>query len=324
MHCCTPVTLATGLAISSNGFGSWQRAKVIVQLMSLLQLRTFIEVYRRRSLSDGARALGITQPAASQHVASLETQLGHPLFERHSRGVRPTAIADDLAASIGGSLDAAEAALAAARARSVRLSGTVHVAAPSDLLGEMIAPRLGPLLERGLDLRLHIGGSDALYAMLLDDKVHLGITASQPTDARLAYEKIGEEHLRAVASPSLVDRISAMPLGEALNTIPYFAYDLDRPLVRTWLEANNIEVGRLPAVTAPDLRALRSALCAGLGWSVMPGYLIEAERSACTLAEIPAPIMVPTNTFHLVWARSSLRHPRVAVARDILGQALRM
>ncbi|MFM7376537.1 MAG: LysR family transcriptional regulator, partial [Erythrobacter sp.] len=44
--------------------------------MSLQQLRTFVEVYRRRSLSDAARALGITQPAASQHIASLETQLG--------------------------------------------------------------------------------------------------------------------------------------------------------------------------------------------------------------------------------------------------------
>ena len=53
--------------------------------MSLLQLRTFVEVYRRRSLSDAARAIGITQPAASQHIASLEAQLGHPLFDRHSR-----------------------------------------------------------------------------------------------------------------------------------------------------------------------------------------------------------------------------------------------
>ncbi|SMC63191.1 DNA-binding transcriptional regulator, LysR family [Novosphingobium sp. B1] len=305
-------------------FGSSVPAKVFVQGMSLLQLRTFMEVYRRRSLSDAARALAITQPAVSQHVASLEAQLGHPLFERHSRGVRPTAIADDLAASIGSSLDTAEAALASARARSVRLSGTIHIAAPSDLLGEMIAPRLGPLLERGLDLRLHIGGRDALYAMLLEDKVHLGITASQPTDARLAHERLGEEHLRAVASPALVEKIADMPLDEALNSFPYFAYDLDRPLVRTWLEANRIEVSRLPAVTAPDLRALRSALCAGLGWSVMPGYLTEAERSACTLAEIRAPIVVPTNTFYLVWARSSLRHPRVAMARDILGQALKM
>ncbi|MDR6114733.1 MULTISPECIES: LysR family transcriptional regulator [unclassified Sphingomonas] len=290
--------------------------------MSLPQMRTFIEVYRRRSLSDAARALSITQPAVSQHIASLEAQLGHPLFDRHARGVRPTVIADDFAASIGGSLDRAEAALAMARARSVRISGTVHIAAPSDLLGEMITPRLGPLLDSGLDLRLHIGGRDALYAMLLDDKVHLGITASQPEDARLAYQEIGREDLRAVAAPAIAERIARMPLREALNTVPYLAYDLDRPLVRNWLEANQIEVTRLPALTAPDLRVLRSGLCAGLGWTVLPGYLTSAERTACTLVEIAAPVCVPTNALYLVWAKSSLRHPRVALARDALIGAL--
>lgn len=290
--------------------------------MSLQQLRTFVEVYRRRSLSDAARALGITQPAASQHIASLETQLGHPLFDRHSRGVRPTAIAEDLARAIGGSLDVAEAALAAARARSIRTSGTVHIAAPSDMLGEMIAPRLGPLLAAGLDLRLHIGGRDALYAMLLDDKVHLGFTASQPDDARLAYHKVGTEDLRAVAAPAVVERIGRGALAEALDEVPHLAYDLDRPLVRNWLEANSIAVSRPPALTAPDLRVLRSALCAGLGWTVLPGYLTDADRAACTLVEIAAPVSVPTNSFYLVWAKSSLRHPRVALARDALIAAM--
>jgi DNA-binding transcriptional LysR family regulator len=292
-------------------------------IMSLPQMRTFIEVYRRRSLSDAARALGITQPAASQHIASLEAQLGHPLFDRHSRGVRPTVIADDFAASIGGSLDRAEAALSSARARSVQMSGTVHIAAPSDLLGEMITPRLGPLLNAGLDLRLHIGGREALYAMLLDDKVHLCITASRPANARLAYQEIGSEDLRAVAAPAIAERIAHMPLGEALNTVPHLAYDLDRPLVRNWLEANQIEVAQLPSLTAPDLRVLRSGLCAGLGWTVLPGYLTRAERTACTLVEIAAPIRVPTNAYYLVWAKSSLRHPRVALARDALIGALR-
>ncbi|WP_237243573.1 LysR family transcriptional regulator [Sphingomonas sp. gentR] len=291
-------------------------------IMSLPQMRTFIEVYRRRSLSDAARALGITQPAASQHIASLEAQLGHPLFDRHSRGVRPTAIADDFAASIGGSLDRAEAALASARARSVQMSGTVHIAAPSDLLGEMITPRLGPLLNAGLDLRLHIGGREALYAMLLDDKVHLCITASRPANARLAYQEIGSEDLRAVAAPVVAEQMARMPLSEALNTVPYLAYDLDRPLVRNWLEANQIEVARLPALTAPDLRVLRSGLCAGLGWTVLPGYLTRAKRTACTLVEIAAPIRVPTNAYYLVWAKSSLRDPRVALARDALIGAL--
>lgn len=291
--------------------------------MSLMQLRTFVEVYRRRSLSEAARAIGITQPAASQHIASLETQLGHPLFDRHSRGVRATAIADDLAASIGTSLDRAELALAMARARSSRISGTVHIAAPSDLLGEMITPRLSPLLEAGLDLRLHIGGREALYALLLEDKVHLAVTASKPENPRLAYHELGKEHLHAIASRAVAERIAAEPLDDALNSTPHLAYDLDRPLLRTWLEANKIELTRHPVLTAPDLRVLRSGLCAGLGWTVLPGYLTSAERAASRLVEIPAPIAVPHNTFYLVWARASLRHPRVALARDALIAALR-
>ncbi|WP_397587046.1 LysR family transcriptional regulator, partial [Sphingobium fuliginis] len=249
--------------------------------------------------------------------------LGRPLFDRHSRGVRPTAIADDLAASIGSSLDTAESALASARARSSRISGTVHIAAPSDLLGEMITPRLAPLLEAGLDLRLHIGGREALYALLLEDKVHLAVTASQPEDARLAFHVLGEEHLRAVASPAVAMRIAELPLADGLNRTVHLAYDLDRPLLRTWLEANQIELTSQPALTAPDLRVLRSGLRAGLGWTVLPGYLTRSERASCTLIEIPAPITVPRNAYYLVWARSSLRHPRVAMARDALIAALR-
>ena len=53
--------------------------------MSLLQLRTFVEVYRRRSLSEAARAIGITQPAASQHIASLEARSEAELRQVRSR-----------------------------------------------------------------------------------------------------------------------------------------------------------------------------------------------------------------------------------------------
>lgn len=187
----------------------------------------------------------------------------------------------------------------------------------------MIAPRLAPLLDAGLDLRLHIGGREALYALLLEDKVHLAVTASQPEDPRLAFHALGEEHLRAVASPAVAMRIAELPLADGLNRTAHLAYDLDRPLLRTWLEANQIELTSQPALTAPDLRVLRSGLRAGLGWTVLPGYLTRSERAACTLIEISAPVTVPRNAYYLVWARSSLRHPRVAMARDALIAALR-
>ncbi len=117
--------------------------------------------------------------------------------------------------------------------------------------------------------------------------------------------------------------MAGQPLADALTRIPHLAYDLDRPLMRTWLEANGIELARQPALTAPDLRVLRSGLCAGLGWTVLPGYLTHAERAACMLVEIPRRSGCRA-TFYLVWARSSLRHPRVALARDALIAALRM
>ncbi|MBS7788512.1 LysR family transcriptional regulator [Roseococcus sp. SDR] len=293
--------------------------------MSLSHLRTFVEVYRRRSLTVAARMLDLTQPAVSQQIASLESLLGRPLFERHARGVRPTAVADDLAASLGDRLDQAEAALASVRARSSRLSGTVHLAAPSEYLAEQVAGRLKPLLAAGLELRLHVGGKEALYAMLLDDRVHLALTASRIEDPRLAYEQVGTERLLAVAAPTEARRILAGPtLADGLNLCPHLAYDLERPLIRTWLDANALDApAHLPGATAPDLRVIRAMLRAGLGWSVMPDYLLTQDLRDGVLVEIPAPIATPENAFYLAWVRSALRHPRVAAARDALVRVLR-
>jgi hypothetical protein len=66
----------------------------------LIHLRTFLDAYRAGSLTRAAQRLGITQPAASAHIASLETMLGKPLFVRKARGVAPTPAADDLARAI--------------------------------------------------------------------------------------------------------------------------------------------------------------------------------------------------------------------------------
>ena len=116
----------------------------------LNRLRTFIEVYRQRSISGAARALSLTQPAVSQHIASLEAAIGRQLFERSAHGVDPTAAADELALDIGDRLDLAEAALSTARARSAEMAGTVRVIGHADFLSEVVAPLLVPLLETGM------------------------------------------------------------------------------------------------------------------------------------------------------------------------------
>ena len=54
------------------------------------RLLVFREVVRAGSISAGARRLGWTQPAVSQHLAALERAAGMPLLLRGPRGVEPT------------------------------------------------------------------------------------------------------------------------------------------------------------------------------------------------------------------------------------------
>ncbi|WP_298838398.1 LysR family transcriptional regulator [uncultured Roseobacter sp.] len=292
--------------------------------MSLPALRSFIEACRCGSLSDAARNLGLTQPAVSQHIASLEAQLGRPLFDRKPRGVTPTAFAHTFAAQIGDGLDKAEAALAAAKARSGQLSGAVHIAGPSELMAARIAPHLAELQTAGLQIHLRPGGKSAIYQSLFDSNVDLAFTASSIDDPRLDCQKVGKEQLIAVASPQVAARIAqGASLAEGLQRASAAAYDTDMPLLRDWCALNRIDAGQiLPEITAPDLRMLCSLIIAGAGWSVVPDYLCQAALDSKKLVEIPAPVGVPENTFYLVWVKSALRHPRVAHARLLLLQAL--
>jgi len=55
--------------------------------MEIAQLQAFLAVAEQRSFSAAAGALFITQPAVSKRIHSLETQLGHQLFDRLGKQV---------------------------------------------------------------------------------------------------------------------------------------------------------------------------------------------------------------------------------------------
>lgn len=57
---------------------------------NLRHLRAFREVAERRSISQAAEYVFLSQPAITQAIAKLEQQVGAPLFERFSDGMRPT------------------------------------------------------------------------------------------------------------------------------------------------------------------------------------------------------------------------------------------
>ncbi|MGW1287731.1 LysR family transcriptional regulator [Streptomyces sp. NPDC002586] len=101
-------------------------------------LRTFLCVYRCGGVAKAAGLLGLSRPAVSRHLKTLEGATGRALFNRLGRGVAPTQAGDLLAAQIATHLDALEDAVDTLVPSST--TAPVLLGAPGDLLSVHIPP----------------------------------------------------------------------------------------------------------------------------------------------------------------------------------------
>lgn len=283
-------------------------------------LRTFIEAYRLRSFSRAAEALGMTQPAASLHIHALETFVGKPLFVRRARGVTATEAADELARAIGPMLDGLEMRMASYRMGG-ELSGTVHIAGPSDFIYSKIAAGLAPLVAQGFRVRLHTGNRARIYALLNDSTADLAITASMPDEHSHGFARLLTERFLLVLSPKMAKQLGERPTAEKLAKLPLIAFDEDLPLIRpVWTALFQFAPTVQAALTIPDLRIIQDLVVKGQGWSVLPDYQCSAALAAGKLVSLTPDQDAPTNNLYLAWNKASMRNPRIVHVRDyILG-----
>ncbi|MES2710543.1 MAG: LysR family transcriptional regulator [Pseudomonadota bacterium] len=69
----------------------------LARRLRLRDLHTLLVVLEAGSMAKAAGQLALTQPAVSKAMQEMEAELGVPLLERDSRGVRPTAFGEALA-----------------------------------------------------------------------------------------------------------------------------------------------------------------------------------------------------------------------------------
>ncbi|GLY05373.1 MULTISPECIES: LysR family transcriptional regulator [Actinoplanes] len=275
---------------------------------SLDLLRTFLAVYRAGSITAGARALGLSQPTVTGQIQALEQRWGRQLFQRMARGVRPTTVADDLAARIAGPLD--DLALVTGPSAETPPE-PVHLAGPAELLAARVVPALAPLITQGVRLRVTSGLADDLLDGLTRGRYDLVISAIRPRGRTLLAEPLADEEFVLVASTALdVDRA------------PLIAYAEDVPIVRRyWRHVFGRRLTRRPALVIPDLRAVRAAVVAGAGWSVLPRYLCEADLASGALILLDEPADPPINTAFLVRRAAATTNTHVTVVERALRSA---
>jgi DNA-binding transcriptional LysR family regulator len=291
--------------------------------LDLNLLRTFLTVYRTGSFTAAARLLGLSQPTVTTQIRALERQLGRELFERLARGVAPAPYADELAARIVDPLDS----LATVTGADDAPAEPVHLAGPAEFLTVSVLPGIAPLVESGVRLRVTPGLTEPLLEDLRAGRHDLVIATFRPRGRTLTAVPLNDEEFVLVASPTWAQRLGApasVAAAGALHAVPLVAYADDLPIVRRyWRHVFGRRLVRQPAVTMPDLNAVKAAVAGGTGFTVLPRYLCVEELRSGTLVLLHDPDDPPINTSYLVQRPGTSGNPHVALVRDHLLQAAR-
>lgn len=283
----------------------------------LTHLKTFLEAYRSRSISQAAERLGITQPAASQHIQSLEIFVGKPLFVRQSQGISPTAAADELARAVAPHLDGLAEKLHSFRSGSIA-GGTVHIAAPQDFLHNRLAAALVPLSGENIRLRLRVGNKTEIYRLLEHGCVDFAITASQAESPDLHSTLLTTVRLRLVAAPQWAGCLAKLSAA-VLQQIPCVAYDEELPLIRNvWQQLFKRPPDFQTTFAVPDLRIVKELALEGAGWTVLPETYCEAELAQGRLIAFNPPSAAPCNNIYLVRQKSRRLSAAAEYVKDFI------
>ncbi|MGW7816674.1 LysR family transcriptional regulator [Streptomyces puniciscabiei] len=296
--------------------------------MDLALLRTFVTVHRAGSFTRAAALLGLSQPAVTSQIRTLERQLGKPLFLRQARGVTPTTIGDELAHKAAPHLDAlveiAESGLD--DDSSLR---TLHLAGPPEFTAERALPALTELTGddgQGFALRASFGTAEETLEGLASGHHDLAISTARPRGALLTATPLCDEEHVLVAAPRWVERIGAEALrlkgAPALEDLPVVEVHESLPFVsRYWASVFDSRPATSGTVIVPDLRAVLACAMAGAGLAVLPRYLCASALDDGTITMLHDPAVPPLRTYFLVVRTGTLAMPHIARAHEWLQRA---
>src|SRR6476646_11959499 len=159
--------------------------------MDTRQLQAFCEVVERKSFSLAAERLGVTQPAVSLQVRSLEKRLGTQLLDRSGRRVEPTESGLKLYRSAQRLL-ALEDEILGERAEEAtgELDGTFEIGASTGPGGVLLAQLLCQFAEQhpALHIALSVFDTQTVVERVADRSLQLGVVGAAPRHRGVEYE----------------------------------------------------------------------------------------------------------------------------------------
>jgi DNA-binding transcriptional LysR family regulator len=284
----------------------------------LRDLHILLTVSQRGSMAQAAAQLGVSQPAVSGVIAELERTLGVPLFERSTRGVKPTIYARAMMDRSVAAFDEIKQGIRTIENLADPTAGELWIGCIESVTALMLPPVLRQFMQRYPRVVIHVSrltSPTPELRELCERNLDLALTRlvrhSSNDSAELNVEPLVESHLVVAAGTrSRWARRRRIDLGELANE-PWLLTPPDcwtHLAIRQAFEAESLKVPNVCLMTY-SIPLRMSLVASGPYITVFPDSIRTLEAARDTIRLLPVDLPVCRTPLAIVTLKNRTLNP---------------
>ncbi|NNC62374.1 MAG: LysR family transcriptional regulator [Eudoraea sp.] len=277
---------------------------------TLQQLRIFKTVAETRSITKASEVLHLTQPAVSIQLKKLQDQFDIPLTEVIGRQLYVTEFGYEIAEVCERILNEVMAIRYRSKAYKGHLVGTLRISIVST--AKYVMPYfLSDFMREheGVDLQIDVTNKAGVISSLEENAVDFALVSVLPEQFQVEKVTLMKNKLYLVGSQSPVEK-NKMIRKSHFEKLPFIFREngsATRKAMVDFLKANGIRTGKMMQMTSNE--ALKQAVIAGLGYSIMPIIGLKNELKNGSLQILPVKGLPTSTSWNLIWLASKKFSP---------------
>ncbi|KQC30937.1 LysR family transcriptional regulator [Flagellimonas eckloniae] len=277
---------------------------------TLHQLRIFLKIAEKQSITKASEELYLTQPAVSIQLKNFQDQFPIPLTEIVGRKLFITDFGNEIAHAAERILSEVDEINYKMQSYDGKLAGRLKISVVST--GKYVMPYfLSGFMKSnmGIDLGMDVTNKASVVQSLENNEVDFALVSVLPDHLKLNTISLMKNKLYLVANPNHFKRILLSKNMFVKDTPLIFREpgSATRFAMENYLKKSQIQVGKRIELTSNE--AVKQAVIAGLGCSIMPLIGIKNQLKNGDLKIYPKKQLPIQTTWNLVWLRSKKLSP---------------
>lgn len=277
---------------------------------TLNQLQIFLKIAQTGSVTKAAEELYLTQPAVSIQLKNFQDQFDVPLTEVVGRQIYITDFGKEIAEVAENILNQVNEINFKSLAHKGQLVGRLKISIVST--GKYVMPFFlaGFMKENpGVDLIMDVTNKRKVLKSLENNEVDFSLVSILPETIAVNKIDLLDNKLYLVGNKSVKNksRISVSDLSGEIPLIFREQGSGTRQTMERFIEKNKIKVQKKMELTSNE--AVKQAVLAGLGYSIMPLIGIKSEIKSGQLRIIPVKGLPIKTVWRMIWVKGKNLSP---------------